>query len=121
MGDQTAFSELERAELAARERRLVAETEASRIIDAARAQVREIEAAVAADIARGLARAARRSRARTRREVGAIEDRLRDLVASISAQATDPSSGRAAADDHRDRFEAAVELVVAAVLGEAEA
>lgn len=120
MGDQTAFSELERAELAARERRLAAETEASRILDAARARVREIEAAVVTDTAGELARATRRSRARTRREVAAIEARLGELAASTSTQAPGPPDGRVAGDDRRNRFEAAVELVVAAVLGERE-
>lgn len=97
--------ELERAELAARERRLAAEAEAERLVLAARAAADEIEAGTEAEIER------------------AIEERRRALDESAAREIAETerataalAEGRAGEVGEHDRR--AVELVVACVLAE---
>ena len=97
---------LERAELAARGRRLTATAEAERIVAAAAERATVIEAGVPDRIASALADLRRVHDMRAAAEVEAIE---RDLAA-LEAEADRP--------DDLGAFDAAVRLVVAAVLGE---
>ncbi len=101
------ISRLEHAELAARERRLAAEAEADRLLEAARQTVRKIEAGVEARIAAALADLRRSQLERAEAEVAAIED---ELASRVRQPVTAPSASPA--------FEATVELAVGAVLGE---
>jgi hypothetical protein len=94
---------LERAELAARERRLVAETEAEGIRARAAATVAELDAAVPARIAKALAESRARSQEAADAEIGTIEARLADDRPEAA-----PSV----------KIASAAELLVAAVLGE---
>lgn len=101
------ISRLEQAELAARERRLAAEAEADRLLEAARQRVREIEAGLEARIAAALADLRRAHLERAEAEVAAIEAELAGRARRLPADAaTSPA------------FDEAVELVVGAVLGE---
>jgi vacuolar-type H+-ATPase subunit H len=100
-------SRLEQAELAARARRLAAEAEADRLIETAREEARRIEAESDAQVANALAELRRRYLEQAESEVAAIEAELAGRAGQReAAAATGPA------------FEAAVELVVAAVLGE---
>jgi hypothetical protein len=103
--DASPLAILERAELAARERRLAATAEAEHILAAAAERAAAIEAAVPDRIAAALADLRRTHAERAAAEVQAIERELASLGAT-------PLPGR------DDAFSAAVELVVAAVLGE---
>jgi hypothetical protein len=105
--DAAAIAELERAELAARERRLTAVAEAERLLEAARLAASTVEAGVDERIAVAVDRSRRDHLARAEAEVAAIGEELAGL---------DAAPGRPGA--RPDSFEAAVEHVVAAVLGE---
>ncbi len=125
------LARLERAELAARERRLAAEAEAERILEAAGATVGGIDAGVPARIATALAELRARHIRRAHDEVAAIEAELAELELNVgnrpqqedwpvdSGPAEAPvDSGPAEAPIDHGAFESAVQLVVAAVLGE---
>lgn len=107
------LGELERAELDARERRLAAQAEADRLLEAARTAIEELEAGLDARIDEAIAALRLDLLGRADREVAAIE---RELAALDRAAGTS-AGGRGRAE--RARFEAAVGDVVAAVLGEA--
>jgi vacuolar-type H+-ATPase subunit H len=101
--DTTILVELERAELAARERRLTAEVEAARIVADAEQQARQIIAEVPERARRELAARRRRLRTAARREIRII----RELTAcEREGQAHDRAIAQAAA------------IIVSAVLGE---
>lgn len=105
------IAELERAELAAREARLAAESEAEGIGQEAMARVRAIEAGVDLRIATALAECRRAHLERAAAEVAAIDAELDGLERrgrSSSLLAGAPTAA----------FEEAVATVVAAVLGE---
>lgn len=104
--DQSPLAILERAELAARERRLTASAEADRILAAADERVVAVEAAIPGRIQAALdgLRAAHDERAAA--EVRVIDEELRALEAATPRGGSDRASA------------AAVDLVVAAVLGE---
>ncbi len=105
--EAAVIAELERAELAARERRLAAEADADRLVEAAHRSVREIEAGVDARAADALEELRHRHLDRAAEEVTAIEAELARLdERSAIETASTPV------------FDAAVEQVVAAVLGE---
>jgi hypothetical protein len=106
--DATVVAELERVELAARERRLAAQAEADRIIAEAEAEVAAIEADLEGRIATELARVRGDCLARADAEVAAIE-------AAVAGRTDDHDGGPTAA---APGFEAAVERLVAAVLAE---
>ena len=103
----SVLARLERAEQAARERRLSAEAEAERELEAAARTVAEIEAGAPARIAATLA-ALREDRLR----------RARDEIATIEAELAALEGREADGPAERERFGQAVERVVAAVLGE---
>lgn len=103
----SVLARLERAEQAARERRLSAEAEAERKLEAAARTVGEIEAGAPARIAGALA-ALREDQLR----------RARDEIATIEAELSALEAGGAGRPTERERFGQAVEQVVAAVLGE---
>ena len=102
-----ALATLERAEQAARERRLSAEAEAERELEAASRAAGEIAAGAPARIAAAITALREEHRRRARDEVAAIEARLAALEGGEIPVV--PESGR---------FEAATELVVRAVLSE---
>lgn len=102
------LGELERAELAARERRLAAESEADAIRTGAADSVAEIEAALPARIAAALAESRARHEAAADAEIAALDARpSRGTGTGAGAEALPEATiGRAA------------ELLMAAVLGE---
>lgn len=103
---ESIVGELERVELAARERRLSAETEAERIRTTAAATVADIESAVPARVTGALDRLRAGYLARAAAEVASVE---RELALHDDAATPDtPPAG----------FAAAVDLLVAAVLAE---
>lgn len=103
----SVLARLERAEQAARERRLSAEAEAERELEAAARTVGKMEAGAPARIAAALA-ALREDHLR----------RARDEIATIEAELSALEAGGAGRPRERERFGQAVEQVVAAVLGE---
>ena len=103
----SVLAKLERAEQAARERRLSAEAEAERELEAAVRTVGEIEAGAPARTTAALA-ALREDHLR----------RARDGIATIEAELAALEVGGAGGPRERERFGQAVEQVVAAVLGE---
>jgi hypothetical protein len=104
--DLSPLAILERAELAARERRLAAGAEADDILAAAEERVAAIEAETPDRVAAAIVDVRRRHEERAEAEVQAIGRELADLPASPARV------------DGETAFAAAVELVVAAVLGE---
>lgn len=110
--DVSILIALERAELAARERRLAAEAEAEGILEAARVEARAIEAGVESGVAAALAELRAGLIGRAREEAAGVEAEIEALAGSNGTEAAD----RAA----RARFEQAVARIVAAVLGEPE-
>lgn len=104
----SVLARLERAEQAARERRLSAEAEAERELEAAARTVVEIEAGAPTRVAAALT-ALREDHLR----------RARDEIATIEAELTALEAGEVGRPRERERFGQAVEHVVAAVLGEA--
>lgn len=105
--DGSGLAALERAELAARERRLAAMAEAERIVGAATERARAIEAEVPERTEAAVAARRDEHLERTAAAIAAIDE---ELVAfergAVLPGPADPA------------FERAVELVVAAVLGE---
>ena len=113
MGSSTEASvlaALEQAEMAARERRLVASSEAERITTAARAEVSEILAGAGPRIDEAIEQLRRTAEAEAD---AAIEELEREAVGRNRDQ---PRSS-----DDDPVFERAVAMVVAHVLGEADA
>lgn len=106
--DPSPLAVLERAELAARERRLAAGAEAERMLADAAARVASIESETPDRVASALGNLRSTHESRASAEVVAIEREL----ASLDARPRRPGTDAA--------FTAAVELVVAAVLGEAQ-
>jgi vacuolar-type H+-ATPase subunit H len=104
--DSSPLAILEQAELAARERRLAANAEAEEILAAAGLRVAAIEAETPDRVAAALQDVRHRHDERADAEARAIEQELADLPALPARGGQDPA------------FAAAVELVVAAVLGE---
>jgi hypothetical protein len=102
----SVVAELERAELAAREKRLVAEAEAARMIEDAAIRAHAIEAELPVRVAAALAALREGHLRRATEEVARIE---RELAGSI---------GGASPGDAGTGSDAAVEYVVAMVLGE---
>lgn len=98
---------LERAEQAARERRLGAEAEAERELEAAARTAAEIEAGAPARVAAALAALREDHLRRARAEIATVEAELATL-----------EDGGAGEPGQRERFERAVERVVSAVLAE---
>ncbi len=102
--------ELERAELEARERRLAAVAAAEARVAAAMADAERIRAGIDREIARAIEERRREHAERAAATIAAIEAELASLEATPGPSGTDdPAVGPA------------VELVVAAVLGEVEA
>jgi vacuolar-type H+-ATPase subunit H len=104
------LAELERAELAAREQRLSAQDEADRILEEARRTAARISEGLDARIADELAAFRRDTLRQAELEAAAIE---RELAGSVE--------GRAPSDEAEagpPGFDAAVDEIVAAVLGE---
>lgn len=104
--DSSPLAILERAELAARERRLAANAEAEEILAAAGLRVAAIEAETPDRVAAALADLRLRHDERADAEVRAIEQELAELTASPARVEQETATATA------------VELVVAAVLGE---
>ncbi|MEX1173417.1 MAG: hypothetical protein WEG56_12495 [Chloroflexota bacterium] len=102
----SVVAELERAELAAREKRLVAEAEAARMIEDAAVRANAIEAELPVRVAATLAALREEHLRGATEEVARIE---RELAGSI---------GGAPPGDAGTGPDAAVEYVVAMVLGE---
>lgn len=100
--------ELERAELAARERRLAAEAEAEQLLLAARGAVTAIEAGTAEMVARAIDE-------RRRALLDAAEREVAEIEAEIATREQSPET------DTDARHRRAVALVVARVLAEPEA
>jgi vacuolar-type H+-ATPase subunit E/Vma4 len=104
--DAAVVAELERVELAARERRLIAQAEADRILAEADRTAAEIESGVGARIDAALA------------------EKRRDLLERATTEAAAIDAAVASDDDREGRvarspaFDDAVESLVAAVLGE---
>jgi hypothetical protein len=111
--ERTILGALERAELDARERRLAAQAEADRLLEAARTASAELEAGLEARIEDAIAALRLDLLERADRDVAAIEQELTGLD---RAAAGGSAGGRGRAE--RARFDAAVAAVVAAVLGE---
>jgi hypothetical protein len=109
---------LEGAELAARERRLAAVAEAERIVAAATERAAAIEAAIPGQVEAALADRRREHEVRAASAVAAIEAELADLERAVARPDLERAGPRGAATD--PAFEAAVALVVAAVLGETD-
>lgn len=112
--DATVVAELERVELAARERRLTAAAEADRILAEAATAVAAIDAGVDARIESSLRDLRAAYLARADAEVAGIEAALDEPAAG---DRTD-DGGEARSDAGTAGFEAAVERLVRAVLGE---
>ena len=112
-GESEILAKLERAELAARERRLEAQATADRILDDARLSAERLRAGAEARIAAELEAFRRRTLGEAAREVAEIEA----AIAALDRQ-RGPEGRGPAAPDHGPGFERAVEAVVAAVLGE---
>jgi len=110
---ESIVGELERVELAARERRLTAETESERIRSETDAAVAAIEAGVPERIAAALAELRAGYLARAAAEVATVEAELAsvDVERPVNAAPVVPDPSGAA-------FESAVGLLVAAVLAE---
>jgi vacuolar-type H+-ATPase subunit H len=105
--DTSILLELERAELAARERRLAAEAQAERMLAEAQSEAHMLGAGVARRIEHVLAERREQHRVETRGEVDAIHAAMAGLgTANRGATDMDPA------------VERAVELVVEHVLGE---
>jgi len=111
--ESAILAELERAELAARERRLEAQATADRIHDDARLSAERIRAGADARITTELEAFRRRTLDEAAREVAEIEARIAALDREAGPVGEAPSMA-----DHGSGFERAVEAVVAAVLGE---
>ncbi len=105
--DGSGLAALERAELAARERRLAAMAEAERIVAVATERARAIEAELSERIAVAVATRRREHRERTETAIAVVDEEL----AEFERRAVLPGPADPA-------FERAVDLVVAAVLGE---
>jgi len=105
--DAAAIWELERAELAARELRLTAVAEAERLHEAARLAASVVEAGVEERMTAAVERSRREHLARAEAEVAAIDEKLTRLDSAPDGVGVPP-----------DAYQAAVEHVVAAVLGE---
>jgi len=135
--EAVAIAELERAELAARERRLAAEWEAERIAEAAAAEAAAIADGVEARVTAALADRRRWHLERADAAVVAIEEELARLVdahdlagpagAAPGPLATTAKPARSAPVPSNQvqpgdvaAFDAAVEAIVAAVLAEPE-
>ena len=103
---ESIVGELERVELAARERRLTAETEAERILAVAASVVAEIEEGIAARTTAALAELRAGYMGRATAEVASVE-------CSLARTDDPPASG-----SPTPAFDAAVDRIVAAVLAE---
>jgi hypothetical protein len=106
-GDAAAIAELERAELAARELRLMAVAEAERLLEAARLAASVVEAGVEERVTGAVERSRCEHLAEAEAEVAAIDEELARHGSATDGVGVLPGA-----------FEAAVEHVVAAVLGE---
>lgn len=117
---QSALIGLERAELAARERRLAAAAEAERRVAAASAEAERIRDGIDAEVRSALEARRREHADRAAAEIAAIEAEIAALGDDGRAGdgPGDGTGGRSPADPAEAR---AVELVVAVVLGEREA
>ena len=104
--ETSVFVELERAELAARERRLAAEEEAGRLVAAAQDTARALERAVDGRIAAAIAGRRRSVLKAAAAEIRQVEQEMARVEPSSAVLGDDPA------------FRAAVELVVAGVLAE---
>jgi hypothetical protein len=111
--ERTILGKLERAELDARERRLAAQAEADRLVEAAQTASEALAAGLDARIDEAIAALRLDLLGRADRDVAAIEH---ELAALDRAAAQGSAGGRGRAE--RARFEAAVAAVVAAVLSE---
>ncbi len=100
------LAELERAELLARERRLSAAAEAEAIVARAAVQVAEIESSAGERVAAAIATLRSEHLEHAERQIASMADELAQLEAHREHIVRD------------SRFEAAVESIVAAVLGE---
>jgi hypothetical protein len=105
--DAAAIAELERAELAARELRLTAVAEAEGLLEAARVTACDVEAGSDELVTASIERSRREHLARAEAEVAAIDEELARLDAAPDGVDVPPAA-----------FDAAVEHVVALVLGE---
>jgi hypothetical protein len=115
--ESAILAELERAELAARERRLAAQAEADRIVEQARLTAAGIAAGLDARVAEELEAFRRETLDGAELEAAAIERELAELggpgdAGRSAAGSPEPGSERSPG------FETAVDVVVAAVLGE---
>jgi hypothetical protein len=118
--ESAILAELERAELAARERRLAAQAEADRIVEQARLTAADIAAGLDARVAEELEAFRRETLDGAELEAAAIERELAELGRPGDAAAAgvpepgfpEPGSVRSSG------FGGAVDEVVAAVLGE---
>jgi hypothetical protein len=107
--ERSVLAELERAELAARARRLAAAAEADGRIAVARKRAERTLARRDRAAARAVAAVRRRHAAEADRAVAALEAEIDQVTAGMRVAPDDPAFGDA------------IELVVAAVLGEREA
>lgn len=105
-------AELERAELAARERRLTAQEEADRLVAKATARAREIVAGVPDRVAAALAELRARELEAAEAEVAAVE------AESATDEGTATPGATTTHGATSNGLEAAIEAVVAAVLAE---
>ncbi|MGZ6372818.1 MAG: hypothetical protein ACXWL8_05420 [Candidatus Limnocylindria bacterium] len=115
--DTAILLELEQAELAARDRRLAAELEAGRILDDARTEAQAIDAGIERRISRVIATRRRRHRVAAEREIAAMEAEMAALDPAGPPGIEAPPVGRRR-PPLTPSLDRAVELVVAAVLGE---
>ena len=105
--EATVLAALERAELAARERRLAASTEAERIATSGRERASAVSLRADARVADAL------DGLRNEAESGA--DRA---VEALEREAAERAQARTTSSDGDPAFDRAVELVVASILGE---
>ncbi len=126
--ESEVLAELERAELAARERRLAAQAEADRILEQARLTAAGIAAGLDARVAEELEAFRRETLDGAELEAAAIERELAELSGPgdaggrAGAGSPEPGSPEPRSSEpgyaRSPGFEAAVDEVVAAVLGE---
>jgi hypothetical protein len=114
--ESAILAELERAELAARERRLAAQAEADRIHEQGRLTSEGIAAGLDARVVAELEAFRRETLERAGQEAAAIDRELAELTGSDGDGGVERSTEAGSAE--RSRTEAAVADVVAAVLGE---
>lgn len=112
------LAELERAELAARERRLAAQSEADRILEQARLTAEGIAAGLEARVAEELESFRRETMERAELDAATIERELAELSGPADAGGSTELSSAEPGSVGSSGFEAAVDDVVAAVLGE---